>query len=214
MSNKRNTKGLLLIISSPSGGGKSTLIKTLVNDTETIVFSVSVTTRERRNGEEEGKDYFFLSKDEFKKRESEGCFIESAEVFGNYYGTPKDYICSQNEKGFDVILDIDVQGVLQVLDKNIDAVTIFLLPPSPSELKKRLVKRGRDRPEEIEKRLDEACSEIKHAHRYQYIVQSETQEKSVNQILSIIESEHLKVQNSNELCENILKEYQDERKKE
>ena len=152
----------LFVISAPSGTGKTSLIYKILD--EQLAFKtklgISCTTREKRENEEEGVSYFFLSEEEFNKTIEEGNFLEFAEVFGNLYGTPKDWVVSTISQGFDVVLELDVQGALQVKNTYPDAKTIFIIPPSYEDLKNRLIKRDQDRIETIKKRLSEAKQEV------------------------------------------------------
>ena len=146
-------KGILIILSSPSGAGKTSIARALVSDNKNLSFSVSATTRKPRPGEKDGREYHFVSNDIFELKRKRNEFLEWAEVFGNLYGTPKNWVASTISKGFDVILELDVQGALQVKDVYPDAKTIFIIPTSYEDLKDRLVKRGLDSRETIEKRI-------------------------------------------------------------
>ena len=160
-------KGKLYVITGPSGTGKGSICKEILKDIENE-FSVSMTTREAREGEIHGKDYFFVTEEEFLDNIEKGNFLEHARVFGNLYGTPKDMVIKQLERGRNVILDIDVQGALQVKKAMPEAIMIFLLPPSLGELRKRLEGHGTDKADVIEKRLSGALSEIKLICEYDY----------------------------------------------
>ena len=188
-------KGELFIISAPSGSGKSTLIKLLLEQVENLEYSISYTTREPRKGEVNGKDYFFVSEKEFEKMIENNEFIEYARVFDKfYYGTSKKQVYSRIEQGKDVIMDIDVQGAYQIMEKgNLDFTSIFIIPPSIEELKKRLVDRGRDSMEEIEKRLITAKNEIKYLRYFDYVVVNDILEEALSSLKSIIFSERHKV---------------------
>ena len=152
----------LFVISAPSGTGKTSLIYKILDEqlASKTKLGISCTTREKRENEEEGVSYFFLSKEEFNKNIEEGNFLEFAEVFGNLYGTPKDWVVSTISEGFDVILELDVQGAVQVKNTYPDAKTIFIIPPSYEDLKNRLIKRDQDSVETIKKRLAEAKQEV------------------------------------------------------
>ncbi len=171
--------GLIIVVSSPSGGGKSTLCQRLLNWSPHIVYSVSCTTRAPRGGEQNGHDYLFLTTDEFEKRIKAGEFLEYAKYNGNYYGTPRQFVEEQVAAGRDVLLDIEVQGAAQVVKRvrhgrsfaHRDAlVTIFLLPPSLELLESRLRRRGTDSEEMIRKRLNLAEREMAHWHEYDYVI--------------------------------------------
>ena len=162
----------LFVISAPSGTGKTSLIYKVLNEelASKAKLGISCTTRERRKNEEEGISYFFLTEEEFNKKIKEEGFLEYANVFGNLYGTPKDWVISTISEGFDVILELDVQGALQVKEVYPDAKTIFIIPTSYSELRNRLVKRGLDSEETIEKRLAEAKQEIISGKDFDYLI--------------------------------------------
>ncbi len=208
---KLERKGELFIISAPSGSGKSTLIHMLLKEVENLEFSVSYTTREPRKGEVNGKDYFFVSEEEFKKMIENDEFIEYAKVFGKfYYGTAKKQVYSKIEKGKDVIMDIDVQGAYQIMQKKpIDFTSIFIIPPSLEELRNRLVSRGRDSMEEIEKRLNTAKNEIKYLKYFDYVVVNDILEDALSDLKAIIFSERRKVKRLVNI-ESIYKQFTEE----
>ena len=162
----------LFVISAPSGTGKTSLIHKVLEEelASKTKLGVSCTTRERRENEEEGVAYFFLDEDAFNKKLDEGNFLEHAKVFGNLYGTPKDWVISTISQGFDVILELDVQGAIQVKNAYPNAITIFIIPPSYKDLEKRLVNRDQDSPETIEKRLSEAKKEVFSGKDFDYLI--------------------------------------------
>lgn len=183
----------IIILSSPSGAGKSTITKKLLETDENIKLSVSATTREPRDGEEDGKHYYFLSKDTFKEEIEKDNFVEYAEVFGNYYGTLKREVESKFADNKDIILDIDWQGARQVSDQ-LDVkrlLRIFILPPSIKELENRLRSRGTDSEEVITKRMEKARDEISHFNEYDYIVVNDNIEEVFEQVKSIIYAKRL-----------------------
>lgn len=193
MSREHRTKGKLYIISGPSGAGKGTICERLINARK-IDLSISMTTREPREGEKDGKSYYFVSTEEFERNIREDKMLEYATVFDNIYGTPKGPIDEKLLRGRDVILEIDVQGGLQVRKKMPkDTVLIFILPPSIAELRKRLVGRGKDSPEVIEKRLEGAINEIKLIGEYDYYIVNDDLDKAVTEALFIIDAERLRV---------------------
>ena len=180
------TKGLLFVLSGPSGVGKNTVLDELFKDFAGVSYSVSATTRERRKGEIEGEDYFFISEAEFKEIEANDGFIECAVVHGHYYGTPKKFVDQKLEEGEDIILEIDTQGAKQVREKYPDAVYIFLVPPSLKELENRLDKRGSESDKSKNIRLKNARQELKEVHKYDYEVINDSLTDAVREIKKII----------------------------
>ena len=188
-----NRKGLLLVVSGPSGAGKGTICKALLNKNDQIKLSVSATTRKPRNGEVHGVNYFFMEKEEFTKMIENGEFLEYAQIYDNFYGTPKAAIIECLEKGQDVILEIEMQGARQIKEVYPEGVFIFELPPSLEELKSRIVGRGTETQEEIEKRFSCAFEEINQIVNYDYFIVNEDIEKSVSDVEAIICAEKNKV---------------------
>ena len=188
-----NRKGLLLVVSGPSGAGKGTICKALLNKNDQIKLSVSATTRKPRNGEVHGVNYFFIEKEEFTKMIENGEFLEYAQIYDNFYGTPKAAIRECLEKGQDVILEIEMQGARQIKEVYPEGVFIFVLPPSLEELKSRIVGRGTETQEEIEKRFSCAFEEINQIVNYDYFIVNEDIEKSVSDVEAIICAEKNKV---------------------
>ena len=188
-----NRKGLLLVVSGPSGAGKGTICKALLNKNDQIKLSVSATTRKPRNGEVHGVNYFFIEKEEFTKMIENGEFLEYAQIYDNFYGTPKAAIIECLEKGQDVILEIEMQGARQIKEVYPEGVFIFVLPPSLEELKSRIVGRGTETQEEIEKRFICAFEEINQIVNYDYFIVNEDIEKSVSDVEAIICAEKNKV---------------------
>ncbi|MCI6668152.1 MAG: guanylate kinase [Romboutsia timonensis] len=188
-----NRKGLLLVVSGPSGAGKGTICKALLNKNDQIKLSVSATTRKPRNGEVHGVNYFFMEKEEFTKMIENGEFLEYAQIYDNFYGTPKAAIIECLEKGQDVILEIEMQGARQIKEVYPEGVFIFVLPPSLEELKSRIVGRGTETQEEIEKRFSCAFEEINQIVNYDYFIVNEDIEKSVSDVEAIICAEKNKV---------------------
>ena len=186
-----NARGLLIIISGPSGSGKGTVVKKL-GESASFSLSISLTTRPKRPSEEEGQDYFFCTMGEFLKRRNNNELLEHAEFCGNCYGTPKYYVDEQISKGKYVILEIDVNGALQVKDKFQDCILIFLMPPSINELKSRLINRNTEDSNTILKRLRQAREEIKLVERYDYLVVNDSVDNSVNDIVKIVAAEGLR----------------------
>lgn len=186
-------KGLLLVVSGPSGAGKGTICKAILDQNDQIKLSVSATTRKPRNGEVHGVNYFFIEKEEFTSMIEKGEFLEYAQIYDNFYGTPKAAIIETLEKGQDVILEIEMQGARQVKEVYPEGTFIFVLPPSLKELKNRIVGRGTESAEEIEKRFSCAFEEIKQIDDYDYFIVNEDVEKSVRELEAIISSEKNKV---------------------
>ena len=186
-------RGLLIVISGASGTGKGTVCKKLLNDLPEVSYSVSATTRTPRPGEVDGKEYYFLKVDEFKAWIAEEKFLEYAEVYGNFYGTPLNKIEERLNRGEDILLEIDVQGALNVKKKCPDGIYIFLLPPSLDELKRRIEGRGTENPESLSRRLKNAVAEIKIGLQYDYVVVNDTIDNAAAQIKSILAAERLKV---------------------
>ena len=188
MAGKQQRKGKIIVISGPSGVGKSTVCSQVVNQLDNVYRSVSVTTRPMAKGELDGKDYWFATKEQFRQRIEKGLFLEYAEVFGNFYGTPKDKTEQALLQGKNVILEIDVQGGRQVKDLYPDAVLIFILPPNKDELTKRISDRGREKTDIVKRRLEKADAEIEAGRKYyQFLVVNDDLEKTVTDVLQIIQ---------------------------
>jgi guanylate kinase len=184
-------KGLLIVLSGPSGVGKGTVRKAIFSQPDTAFeYSISVTTRPPREGEIDGVDYFFKTREEFEKMIKEGKLLEYAEFVGNYYGTPVDYVKETLEKGKDVFLEIEVQGARQVREKFPEGLFIFLVPPSLSELKNRITTRGTESEEVINNRLNVAKEEIEMMSLYDYVVENDRVENAVEKIKAIVIAEH------------------------
>lgn len=186
------TRGRTFIVSGPSGVGKSTVLKALLDRRENVYFSVSATTREIRPGEENGVHYHFLEVDTFRQWIAREEFLEYAEYVGNFYGTPKRYVDEAMDRGQDVILDIEIQGAIQVKSKRPETVSIFIAPPSWEELERRLTERGTDSPDKVQKRLLRAKVEFQTAHTYDYFVINDNVENAVRELDAIMTAEHCK----------------------
>ena len=186
--------GALIVISSPSGAGKTTICKKLISEDKNLYLSVSVTTRKKRIKERDAIDYFFYSKSDFVKLQKQGKFLETAKVFDNFYGTLKEEVLENLKKGIDVIIDIDWQGTRQI-DKYMrgNLVKIFLLPPSLEELNGRLSTRGTESPEEIDFRLSKAVKEIKHFNEYNYTLINDDLNSTIEKIKLIINVERMRI---------------------
>ncbi len=180
-------RGLMLVLSSPSGAGKTSICRKLLQQDTGLVLSVSATTRKKRPGEVEGKDYQFLSIQEFESRIKKSEFLEYAKVFGNYYGTPVQLVERNLKSGVDVLFDIDWQGTQQLKARaGQDLVSVFILPPSIKELEKRLFKRAQDTSEVVASRMSKSASEMSHYPEYDYVIINHDLDKSVQQVQSIL----------------------------
>ena len=186
-------RGMLIVLSGPSGTGKGTVCKALLNKHRDISLSISCTTREPRAGEVHGKHYFFTNKNEFEERIGKGDFLEYANVFSNYYGTPKSFVDEMLASGKDVLLEIDVQGALKVKENSPEGVFIFLIPPSMAELEKRIRSRGTETEEKIRERLGKAGAEMDLMDRYDYVIINDEVDNVVAKIESIMDAERLRV---------------------
>ncbi len=202
----KNT-GKLFVLSGPSGAGKGTICKKLLEETDKLDLSVSMTTRKPRVGEIEGISYFFTEKDKFQEHIKNGNLLEYAQVYGNYYGTPKAPVLDKLSRGIDVILEIDMQGALKVKESYPDGVFIFILPPSMAELRKRLTGRGTETAEAIELRLGEALKELSYIDKYDYCVVNGVLEEAVARVKAIVVAEHSKVAFS---AEELIESYKEE----
>ncbi len=185
-------KGLLFVVSGPSGTGKGTICKELLARTN-VSLSVSMTTRKARNGEVDGLNYYFVSRKEFEDTIAQDGFLEYAEVYGNYYGTPQKAVLSKLEQGRDVVLEIDIQGALKIKEVYPKGIFIFILPPSMMELRKRITGRGSESPDAIDIRLGEALKEVSYIDKYDYCVVNDEVHKAVEKIIAIMNAEHSRV---------------------
>lgn len=198
-------RGMLIVLSGPSGSGKDTIIKKLISKDKNISISVSATTRSPRKGEIDGKDYFFMSREEFNAMIDEGNMIEYTEYCGNYYGTCNDYIRDKLSKNDDIILEIEIDGRSQIKDKYNDCISIFIMPPSFETLETRLMSRGLDSRESVDIRLERAKKEISEAYNYDYIVINDNLNECVNDILTIICAERMKSRRINYVIDEVLR---------
>lgn len=199
-------KGIVIVISGFSGAGKGTLMKRLVQEYDCYALSVSATTRAPREGEIDGKEYFFLKKEEFEKKIAENGLIEYASYCGNYYGTPREYVEQKLCEGIDVILEIEIQGAHQIKKLYKDALLLFVTPPSAKELKKRLVSRGTETPEVIEQRMHRAVEEADGIETYDYLVINDDLDACVKELHEIIQAAHNTPERNGEFIDKMRKE--------
>ena len=195
-------RGIMFVLSSPSGAGKTSIAKEILKDDDDLSLSISSTTRESRAGEISGIDYNFISKTDFQIQINQGSFMEWAKVFNNYYGTPRKSVMEKLSLGQDVLFDIDWQGTQQLGDSSSeDIVSIFILPPSKEELIKRLYARAQDSSLEVKSRMSQANNEISHYMEYNYIIINDNLMNSVSEVLAIVKAERLKRKRYTELTE-------------
>ncbi|KAF5071554.1 guanylate kinase [Proteiniclasticum sp. QWL-01] len=187
------TRGLLFVISGPSGAGKGTICNAYLKEAKNTWLSVSATTRSPRVGETEGVSYFFLDRAEFETKLVQGDFLEHAEVYGNLYGTPRSRVEEKLAQGIDVILEIDIQGALKVQENTEEGIFIFVLPPSMEELKNRIIKRGSETPESLIRRFESAFEEINYISKYNYAVINTTVEEALTNVRAIVQAEKCRV---------------------
>lgn len=199
-------RGILVVVSGFSGAGKGTLMKHLLEKYDNYALSISATTREPREGEEHGREYFFHTKQEFEELILQDALIEYAQYVENYYGTPKAYVEKQLEAGKDVILEIEIQGALKVKEKFPDTLLLFVTPPSAEELKRRLINRGTETKEVIDSRLRRASEEAKGMPLYDYILINDDLEECVDTMHEVIQSQHNKSSNNVAFIEKITGE--------
>lgn len=204
-------KGILIIVSGFSGAGKGTLVKKLIEEYDGYALSISATTRQPRPGEADGREYFFLHKEEFEQKIAENGLIEYATYCDNYYGTPREYVEKQLEDGKDVILEIEIQGALKVKKQYQDALLLFVMPPSAEELRRRLVGRGTETQEVINKRMRRAVQEAEGVEEYDYIVVNDDLAACVRQLHEIITAAHNTPGRNREFIENIRTELEGEK---
>lgn len=188
----KHVRGSLFVISAPSGAGKTSLVRALLERCDNLEFSVSCTTRPRREGERDGVDYHFVDHAGFEQRVAAGAFLEYAEVFGNYYGTSREEVERRLTTGRDVILEIDWQGAEQVRRHMPESVSVFILPPSRDALERRLHGRGKDTPEVIRQRLAEAEAEMSHWHEFEYLVVNDDFEQALGDMVSLVQARRLR----------------------
>lgn len=197
----------LFVVSGPSGSGKTTLVKRVLKDLKGVQFSVSHTTRPKRDSEKEGKDYYFVDRGEFNKMAEEGAFVERARVYGSYYGTSFKELQTKIKQG-DLILDIDVQGAEQIKKKFRDGIFVFVLPPDFGKLKQRLEKRGEDSPAALKRRLAASKKEIRYYSMFDYVIVNDSVDKAARELESIIISHRCWLQTQRKEIELILRSFE------
>jgi guanylate kinase len=205
--NTATPRGTLFVVSSPSGGGKGTIIQHVLDVVENLSYSVSYTTRAPRLKEVDGREYFFVSRDTFEDMVAAGEFLEWACVHGNFYGTAKNQILAETAAGSDIILELDVQGAASVRQLLMDSVSIFILPPSYDVLRQRLIARGTDTPHELEIRLRNAPEELRQYSAFDYVIINDQVEKAVNQLASIIYAERARCMRQEGLVREVIEKF-------
>lgn len=206
---KINNRGILTVVSGFAGSGKGTLMNRLLEDYDCYALSISATSRSPRPAEKEGVSYFFKTREEFEKMIENDELLEHAEYVGNYYGTPKEFVFSKLDEGFDVILEIEIQGAMQIKKKFPDTLLVFVMPPGAQELKKRLEGRGTETPEVIKKRMRRAAAESEGIEKYDYIVINDDIDKCKEQLHEIIQAAHFTPSHQAEFIAEVRKELQD-----
>lgn len=198
------SKGVLMVFSGPSGCGKDTILHHYLGGREDVFLSISATTRSPRPGEVDGESYYFLSEAQFKDKIAHDGMLEYACYCGNYYGTPRDKVYEKLNAGIDVILEIEVQGALQIKKRCPEAVMVFVMPPSMEELRNRLIGRGTEDMETVEKRLRQAGEEMKAASQYHYIIVNDTVEQAAADLDAVLRSQRLKTENQKEFLNEVF----------
>jgi len=207
VSNSAAPRGTLFVVSSPSGGGKGTIIQRVLDVVPNLSYSVSFTTRAPRPGEINGREYFFVSRQIFDEMIAGGEFLEWACVHGNFYGTAKRQVVEETAAGIDIVLEVDVQGAASVRQLLLDSVSIFILPPSYEVLKKRLIARGTDTPEELEVRLRNAPQELRQYSAFDYVIINDEVERASGQLASIIYAERARCMRQETLVREVIEKF-------
>jgi guanylate kinase len=205
--NHAPSRGTLFVVSSPSGGGKGTIIRHVLDCVDNLSYSVSYTTRAPRQSEIDGREYFFISLETFDEMVAAGEFLESACVHGNFYGTSKEQILSETAAGADIILEVDVQGAASVRQLLMDSVSIFILPPSYEVLRQRLIARGTDSPQQLEVRLRNAPEELKQYSAFDYVIINDEIDRAARQLASIIYAERARCMRQEPLVREVIQKF-------
>ena len=200
-------RGTLFVVSSPSGGGKGTIIRHVLDEVPNLSYSVSFTTRAPRPGETNGREYFFVSREVFDEMVAAGEFLEWACVHGNYYGTAKQQVAEETAAGIDIVLEVDVQGAASVRQLLLDSVSIFILPPSYEVLKERLIARGTDSPEELAVRLRNAPEELRQYSAFDYVIINDEVDRAAAQFASIIYAERARCVRQENLVREVIEKF-------
>ena len=201
------TPGTLFVVSSPSGGGKGTLIRRVLQLVPDLSYSVSYTTRAPRNGETDGREYFFINREAFEQKVAANEFLEWACVHGNLYGTARQQVAHETNAGTDIVLEVDVQGAESIRKLMLDAVSIFILPPSYEVLRQRLIARGTDSPEELEVRLRNAPEELRQFSCFDYVIFNDDIDRAAGQLAAIIHAERARCPRQEELMKEVIENF-------
>jgi guanylate kinase len=207
VSQQKVTPGTLFVVSSPSGGGKGTLIRRVLDTVPNLSYSVSYTTRPPRNGELDGREYFFVDRPTFEKMVSADEFLEWACVHGNLYGTARHQVAQETAAGIDIILEVDVQGAASIRELMLDAVSIFILPPSYEILKERLIARGTDTPEQLALRLKKAPDELEKFSCFDYVIINDDVNRAAHQLAAIIYGERARCERQERLVKEVIEKF-------
>jgi guanylate kinase len=205
--NATKPRGTLFVVSSPSGGGKGTIIRHVLDVVSNLSYSVSFTTRAPRNNELNGREYFFINRQVFEEMVAAGEFLEWACVHGNFYGTAKRQVTEETGAGTDIVLEVDVQGAASVRELPLDSVSVFILPPSFEVLRERLITRGTDSPEELEVRLRNAPNELRQYSAFDYVIINDEVERAAGQLAAIIHAERARCSRQEKLVQEVIKQF-------